>query len=466
MTKAIVIYGPPGTGKTRRLMEIMERLKDDRKVSPAEIGFFAFTRAAADEAKKRLGITTSKTMRTLHSLAFEAAKVSKEQVVDTDKLQKFAQLIRMPINGKAATGFDNVELGDEYLSLHNYSVARCVSVGDAFHELRPALDPAVARMVSEAYTGWKQSFGWKDFNDMVLDYVADPIDVGAKYLFIDEAQDLSPLQWQMVEGLRGHAVCLWLAGDDDQAVHQWAGAEPHGMSAYHSAGNQRVLEQSFRVPRAVHRMAERVIGRVARRVAKSYLPREEEGTVERYGFLEALPAPQGDTLMLYRNHTARKEAEEWLMHHGVPYRATGAFPSAFDGRWAAGARAWFRLRRGEQLPSSAYNQITRVAPHLAGAIRSKDFTFLHDAPSTHFTGIPMQTAEYLRRVDLFATPQVRISTIHAIKGAEADRVILLNGMGERTYEEMTDAEHRVWYVAVTRARHRLDIVDGTNAYNF
>lgn len=466
MTKSIVIYGPPGTGKTRRLMAIMEELKNGRGISTSAIGFFAFTRAAADEAKKRLGVTTSKTMRTLHSLAFEAAKVSKEQVVDTDKLQKFAQLMKMPINGKSATGFESVEIGDEYLSLHQYAVARQITVDAAYGELNPPLDRAVARMFSDAYTGWKRSYGWRDFNDMVLDYIAFPVDVGARYLFIDEAQDLSPLQWRMVEELRKHAECVWLAGDDDQSIYEWSGADPHGMSAYHTEGNQRVLDESHRIPRSVHRLAEKVIGRVRHRVEKRYTPRAEEGAVNRYGFLDAVPAPSEDTLVLYRNHTARREAEEWLMHHGVPFRANGPFPSVFEGRWANAARIWFRLRRGEHLPDSTIQQLTRVAPQLAGDIKAKNFTFLKDAPSRHFIGIHALTTEYLRKVNLFAEPKVRISTVHASKGAEADRVVLMNGMGERTYEEMTDAEHRVWYVAVTRARHRLDIVDGANAYNF
>ena len=59
-------------------------------------------------------------------------------------------------------------------------------------------------------------------------------------------------------------------------------------------------------------------------------------------------------------------------------------------------------------------------------------------------------------------PRVRLSTIHAAKGGEADHVVLLREMARRTYREMDanpDAERRVWYVAATRARSKLTLVD-------
>jgi superfamily I DNA/RNA helicase len=48
-----------------------------------------------------------------------------------------------------------------------------------------------------------------------------------------------------------------------------------------------------------------------------------------------------------------------------------------------------------------------------------------------------------------------------MKGGEANRVVLLTDMAQRTHAEMhvePDDESRVWYVAVTRARMALEIV--------
>ena len=58
-------------------------------------------------------------------------------------------------------------------------------------------------------------------------------------------------------------------------------------------------------------------------------------------------------------------------------------------------------------------------------------------------------------------PRVRVDTIHASKGGQADRVILLTDMAQRTHAESLerpDDEARVWYVGCTRAREELTIV--------
>jgi superfamily I DNA/RNA helicase len=80
--------------------------------------------------------------------------------------------------------------------------------------------------------------------------------------------------------------------------------------------------------------------------------------------------------------------------------------------------------------------------------------------------IPPQECEYflaaLRRGEkLLKEPRIRIETIHGVKGGEADSIVVCTDMADRTwreYEQSPDDEHRVWYVAVTRARRRLFIM--------
>ena len=70
-------------------------------------------------------------------------------------------------------------------------------------------------------------------------------------------------------------------------------------------------------------------------------------------------------------------------------------------------------------------------------------------------------------LDLDAEPTIRLSTIHAAKGHEAQRVILLTDMTTRvaqTAESNPDDEIRVFYVGMTRSKHTLDIVEGYNGF--
>jgi superfamily I DNA/RNA helicase len=73
-----------------------------------------------------------------------------------------------------------------------------------------------------------------------------------------------------------------------------------------------------------------------------------------------------------------------------------------------------------------------------------------------------------RKEPLSSKPRVKLSTIHAAKGGEADNVLLVLDMSKRTLEslqkslEKQDEEHRVWYVGVTRAKQNLYFIAGKN----
>ena len=74
---------------------------------------------------------------------------------------------------------------------------------------------------------------------------------------------------------------------------------------------------------------------------------------------------------------------------------------------------------------------------------------------------------YLRRLeqlneDIKGEPRIRVSTIHQAKGGECDNVVVLLDLGKlvyRSYLKNPDDEHRVFYVAVTRAKQNLYIIE-------
>lgn len=460
-----VVYGPPGCGKTTFLMNKMGDLKA-RGVQTSEIGLVAFTRAAAREALTRLGLRQSKTIRTLHSLAYEVCEVSREQVVDSVKLKEFGELIGYPMRGNSQIGEEEQTIGDQMFEICQLAEAQQLQLPEVFERVRPDLDLDVTILFEQGYGAWKSAYGYLDFNDMLIGMRDRNPDVGIRELFVDEGQDLSPLQWSVVRGLMSHATNVTVAGDDDQAIYTWAGADAHGMGRVD--GGQRVLSQSYRVPRRAHGLAQEVIGRVGQRVEKEYAPRREVGTLQEFPSLQYIDAPYDtDTLLLYRNHFQRAEAERWLMEHHVPYTMIGSVQSsAFENRFANAVRAYNLLRSGADISMNQLGCLQKTAvPWFREMIGVKDFSAIQKCPWEQLLEMPWEQSEYLRGVDLSKKPEVRMSTIHSAKGMEADDVILINAMGERTFEQMNDDEHRVWYVAVTRTRHHLTIISGDNPYD-
>jgi superfamily I DNA/RNA helicase len=83
---------------------------------------------------------------------------------------------------------------------------------------------------------------------------------------------------------------------------------------------------------------------------------------------------------------------------------------------------------------------------------------------TALKSIPPDEREYLRAClhngEKFGDePRITISTIHQVKGGEADNVALVTDMGTLSWKNITsDEEIRVWYVAATRARKNLFLI--------
>ena len=147
-------------------------------------------------------------------------------------------------------------------------------------------------------------------------------DLGLDWLFVDEGQDLSRSQWKLIDRMMERIPHVVIAGDDDQAIYTWAGADPHGMKKY---GEGKVLDVSYRVPRKVHRIAEAVAEKMGERVAKSYRPANRDGSVDLLsGFNYCrVDRDANSVLLLYRNNAFRAEAEEWLIREREPYTVTG-----------------------------------------------------------------------------------------------------------------------------------------------
>ena len=86
-------------------------------------------------------------------------------------------------------------------------------------------------------------------------------------------------------------------------------------------------------------------------------------------------------------------------------------------------------------------------------------------------GIPEWRRTYYRSgrrrgEELRGDPRFLVSTIHAVKGGEADHVVILPDIPPRAYEDYLrdpDDELRVWYVGITRSRGDLHIVNPQGA---
>jgi hypothetical protein len=151
------------------------------------------------------------------------------------------------------------------------------------------------------------------------------------------------LQWQLVEALASKAQRVFLAGDDDQAVFTWAGADVKSFLSFQ--GVIKVLEQSYRVPSTVHHLANQVVHRIRQRQPKQWKPRDFEGHVMTYYRFEDVPVEEGQWLILASTNYLLNPVGEWLKRKGLLFERSG-LPSIGPTIMKA-VVAWERLRKGQ-----------------------------------------------------------------------------------------------------------------------
>lgn len=498
------VYGPPGCGKTTTLLDTVEA-ELAGGVEPDKIAFVSFTRRAVkeaiDRAVTRFGFSPDdlRYFRTLHSLCYRQCDYTRGEVLGRSDMQKFGELIGMDF----ASFWNNEDgppddmagtlLGDHYQFVYDLHRNAKVPLEDAYRDHAPEemLWPALERY-TRAYSDFKVEVGKNDFTDMLLEYSYGGPPTEAEVAIIDEAQDLTPLQWNVVERAFANVKRLYIAGDDDQCIYSWCGADVAVFQQY--PGEQRVLSQSYRVPRAVQAFAGELSTRIRTRVEKHWKPRDAEGHLQWHHDLETVDMSQGTWMVLARNAYHLKKLEDAIRADGMLYETRNG--SGVNDEDLKAIRGWLHLAKGGAVSRDVVGAIYKALPSGPAGVKrgykkvdamdpEREYTEADllqswglQVETTRrwdmvFTRIPQNARLYyralLRRGEKLDTPRIMLSTIHGVKGGEADNVLLCTDVTKRTHaavERSDDAEHRVWYVAATRARHALHILFPTSTMSY
>jgi DNA helicase-2/ATP-dependent DNA helicase PcrA len=282
ITSEYRIFGPPGTGKTTNLTRQIRRAVD--RFGAGAVLVTSFSRAAAAELAGRDLPISSDRVGTLHSHCWHALggpEIAEANVEEWNKEHQHLAITPQKRQQGKLDGEEALEDGDE------------VKPGDALLErlgrfrglmLQKQAWPAYVIEFERLWTKYKRENGLLDFTDLIETAYRD---VGfaphnPTVIFADEAQDLNRMQLSLVRRWGEHAGYFIVAGDDDQTIYSFAGATPEAFLKPDIPDDHKiVLKQSYRVPRAVHRFAEGLIRTVKIRQPKEYLPRPEDGALER-----------------------------------------------------------------------------------------------------------------------------------------------------------------------------------------
>lgn len=480
--KAYSIFGPPGTGKTTELVRRIKLIHNKNKHD--KILVVSFTKAAAKEISDRADGLAS--FSTIHSLCYRMCGVSKSQVVSKSHLKELTRFIGVDFSGSGAYDEEQT-IGDMMLSIRSLSVNRLDPNYEYTYQTSTDQPGTLSQymMVCKAYDKWKSEFGYIDFNDMLLRYDGSPLEYD--HLFIDEAQDLSNLQWKLIDTMISvsNLKTVTVAGDDDQCIYAWSGASYEGMRNFemkHDA-QRTILDKSYRLPKKIWEIANNQIRFVKDRIDKKYNPVSDGGIVTMHSSVNTVPVEANvDTLYLYRCHSMRNDIESNLLSKAVPYSVIGSSkPSPWDSSYATAIDIFERGKESfnkfgkDMLNDTELKILTKRLDKTAKYMTEvKGIGYIFKFRWWDVIDMPSNIVTYFRQTlyngyKLDYIPKIRLSTIHGSKGMEADRVVLINDVTEnmvKHYARNPDDERRVFYVGMTRARKELRIVDGHNPVLF
>ena len=477
------LFGPPGTGKTTKLLKYVKTFV--KLGTPIDkIGYFAFTTKAANEAIDRmLDYHTAfqrkdlKYFRTLHSLAFTRLGLKKSEVLQDEHYEDIGRKLGIQVtvysNGQESTGF--VDSNSEYFNLINAARIKETSIEDEYNTgmYSQDMDKQLLQIISDELQNYKDSFKLVDFTDMIEKFIVSTLCPKLDITFIDEAQDLSPIQWKMVDIICKNSKHVILAGDDDQAIYGWAGADVKKFQQILSK-KDIILPQSYRVPSMVQHIADQILNRIPddRRVKKQWSARPEMGTVSHITSFEDLPLYKDNWLILGRYNDRLHKLMPRLKDMGIYYQFKGR--KSFKVSIFRTIINYTRWQKGELLSLSEVKDVLECVGSNLKPTEEKMYDlaeFNFDKTINWFDVFVVDYEEclYIREMlsngeKLSQDARVKLSTIHAAKGGEANNVLLIldntktiRESTERS-EDKADEENRVWYVGVTRTKQNLYIL--------
>jgi len=485
-----------------------------------DIIYISYTNSAVDELLGRIGVTRNYrrgmwgTMHgiTLH-LLIKNRKIRSDIVSKTFSRpggpnwwkRKFTSEVGLPYD---PTG-EKINLpGNQLFSAYTRYIN---TYYPKFMDLERVLDKLTNETeygyYADDWVKFKIDNGVIDFDDVLMLGYISGVSPEGQVLISDEFQDYSPIQWAIFSNWMLDRDEVIVAGDDDQVLYSFHGASPRFILYDFPADHTIVLRQSFRLPAKILAYS-RLLSEtyIKHRYPKRFEPRVSGGIVTLFPRpLTDLPkyayelAKRGKrVLILARTNSQVSNIEELFMFRSVPfYRFKSKKVTIWEDFVDRIVEVLQMLKSGSPIPINdakfflkftgiPHDKIDIMASKLADSRqRSLDsYRILKDPlkyikfprvkeyfGSERLARLALNSLKAAIKFKMNTIPgKVYIDTIHAAKGREGDIVFVLDHISNKIQDEIYvddeafEAEMRVWYVAMTRARETLAIVSGDNTF--
>ncbi|MCU4717464.1 ATP-dependent helicase [Halapricum hydrolyticum] len=516
------LFGGPGSGKTTALLDRVEELLENDDIDVRDVLVVSYTRAAAAEIRDRLAERLDVSPRalkgnvsTMHAKAYELLNLSRGDVVGESDKQEFCESYGLEFedeyegsrrrSARSTTMGNKIIATSQWLQRTRREVADWYDVPFQWNEENVRLPPEIDDNaqtgnkytptwpsdddridVPEAIRAWrsyKGEQGLVGFADMLERVKQRSLLPNVDYLIIDEFQDITTLQYDVYEEWKPHMKKVLIAGDDDQVVYAWQGADPD-LLLDEDVTDDEILPNSYRLPSRILNVVNREVSHIDKRQEKDLNPRKEGGTVEAVSSPSMLDLVRnvkatieededGTAMVLFRARYQMFQFIDEFIGEGIPFKCL-TDQRMWTDRLTQYVRGIENLAAGEQLTALQARRLADMLADSAFGTGERDDLFdaidditededIDDLQEIYvepdliedhapFAPDPVAAADMLRKVTSFqersvdayfggdyegmAPDRLRLGTIHSAKGREADHVFVATDLTEKVVEQM------------------------------
>lgn len=379
----IAVIAGPGTGKTKTLVSRILYLLQIRRVKPSEITAVTFTNKAAQEMRNRLesrigkkGTANRIRIGTFHSLCNEIFQASGEEMMLADEsmtleiVREAAKELKIKEKPKSLLRrisqrkFEMAE--EDQRKAEKSADAECEmteSAGNVRTSIEKGLpsqkdqDLQKLNQAVKCYQDRLAALNALDFDDLLIKGLekAKECNQTFPYLLVDEFQDLSPLQYRLIQAWSRHGRELFIIGDPNQSIYGFRGAHDKSFQQFcqEESIEKISLKKNYRSSPEILTSALLVLGDPG----TTLVPMQKSGFPVRLvnvptqrqeaifaakeinrliGGMDMLDTQEGfscpddrsprsfaDIAILYRTHRQAELLEICLKKEGIPYVVTG-----------------------------------------------------------------------------------------------------------------------------------------------
>ena len=431
---------------------------------------------------------------TIHGLCNRYIKGESSKLIESSDFEYWAKSERGDVKREYGVDHEN----NFIIQLYNLQRVSNSSLESAFVKLNERnYKWKYVKYYVNSWHKYKENNNLHDFTDQIL--FALKVNQFNKYkaVFLDEAQDSSWCQWQVIDKLleKGPVDYLYIAGDDDQAIFDWNGGEVnYFLNKYSNICESITLTKSHRLSQEHIDFASIISGDIKTRQPKSYISkREYKGQLHYTGSFRQIPVDNGKSwTIMVTGSRIMDEMKNILMRRRLWFKQTtarGYVHYPVGAKILSALKCYFDLQKGKYVSKSElliYRTLVKPKNFMPKQLEGLDKDQLYNAEQLeemfdfdfsidwkiHFANINnpewKKKHSYIKDciekgTDIFTKkPSIKVSTIHGMKGGEDDNIVLVGNMEQPFYnkytsndQEQKDSIIRMFYVGSTRAKENM-----------